>query len=203
MLLDLLGPMVRPPAAPSISILVIFRFGATMELGRSERTSHGVDAANSLRRALSPTFMHRSRQHLYSITSSARAGHACERFRKAPDHHVRRYAKRAAGSDRSPGSCPSCIPRDAGLGHYGRDDVAAVARVLVSMLAIIRRAIAAGMTAFMIRLTRPGIMTGRQMRTCWQALYQAGPPPSSAQEKRARGRSRCGSAGLERFWSGF
>ena len=38
MLLDPLGPMVRPPAAPSISIFVIFRFGATMELGRSERT---------------------------------------------------------------------------------------------------------------------------------------------------------------------
>ena len=37
MLLDLLGPMVRPPAAPSISTLVIFRFGATMELGRSGR----------------------------------------------------------------------------------------------------------------------------------------------------------------------
>jgi hypothetical protein len=47
MLLDPLGPMVRPPAAPSISILVILRFGATMELGRSERTSHGVDAANT------------------------------------------------------------------------------------------------------------------------------------------------------------
>jgi hypothetical protein len=30
MLLDLLGPMVRPPAAPSISVLVIFRFGATV-----------------------------------------------------------------------------------------------------------------------------------------------------------------------------
>jgi hypothetical protein len=29
MLLDPLGPMVRPPAAPSISILVICRFGAT------------------------------------------------------------------------------------------------------------------------------------------------------------------------------
>jgi hypothetical protein len=42
MLLDPLGPMVRPP-----SILVICRFGATMELGRSERTSHGVDAANT------------------------------------------------------------------------------------------------------------------------------------------------------------
>src|SRR5260370_38732210 len=27
-----------------------------------------------------------------------------------------------------------------------------------------------------------------QERTCWQALYQAGPPPSSAQEKRPRGR---------------
>ncbi len=37
MLLDLPGPMVRPPAAPSISTLVIFRFGATMELGRSGR----------------------------------------------------------------------------------------------------------------------------------------------------------------------
>ena len=87
---------------------------------------------------------------------------------------------------------------DAGLGHYGRGDVAAVARVLVSMLAINRRAIAAGMTAFMIRLTWPGMMTDRQMRTCWQALYQASPPPSSAQEKRARGRSICGSAGPER-----
>jgi hypothetical protein len=47
MLLDLLGPMVRLPAALSISTLVIFRSGATMELGRSERTSHGVDAANT------------------------------------------------------------------------------------------------------------------------------------------------------------
>jgi hypothetical protein len=92
---------------------------------------------------------------------------------------------------------------DAGFGHYGRGDIAAVARVLVSMLAISRRAMAAGMTAFMIRLTWPGMMTGREMRTCWQALYQAGPPPTSAQEKRARGRSRCGSAELERFWSGF
>jgi hypothetical protein len=48
-----LGPMVRSPAAPPISILVICRFGATMELGRSERTtmrplwSYGVDAANT------------------------------------------------------------------------------------------------------------------------------------------------------------
>jgi len=42
-----------------------------------------------------------------------------------------------------------------------------------------------------------------QERTCWQALYQVSPPPSSAQEKRARERSICGSAGLERFWSGF
>src|SRR5882724_6429516 len=42
-----------------------------------------------------------------------------------------------------------------------------------------------------------------QERTCWQALYQASPPPSSAQEKRVRGRSICGSVGLERFWSGF
>src|SRR5712675_2340650 len=40
-----------------------------------------------------------------------------------------------------------------------------------------------------------------QERTCWQALYQASPPRFSAQEKRARGRSRCGSAGRERFWS--
>ena len=52
-LLDPLGPMVRPPAAPAISILVICRFGATMELGRSERTTmrplwrYGVDAANT------------------------------------------------------------------------------------------------------------------------------------------------------------
>jgi hypothetical protein len=60
MLPDLLGPMVRPPAAPSISTLVIFRFGATMELGRSGRPmmrpllrplwSYGVDAANTLDR---------------------------------------------------------------------------------------------------------------------------------------------------------
>src|ERR1700721_4797176 len=41
-----------------------------------------------------------------------------------------------------------------------------------------------------------------QNRPCWQALYQSSPPRFSAQEKRARGRSRCGSAGLERFWSG-
>jgi hypothetical protein len=53
LLLDPLGPMVRPPAAPSISILVICRFGATMELGRSERTtmrplwSYGVDGAST------------------------------------------------------------------------------------------------------------------------------------------------------------
>jgi hypothetical protein len=46
--------MVRSPAASSpISTLVIFRFGATMELGRSERPtmrplwSYGVDAANT------------------------------------------------------------------------------------------------------------------------------------------------------------
>ena len=31
-----------------------------------------------------------------------------------------------------------------------------------------------------------------QERTCWQALYQASPPASSAQEKRGRGRSICG-----------
>jgi len=42
-----------------------------------------------------------------------------------------------------------------------------------------------------------------QERTCWQALYQASPPPSSAQEKRARGRSICGSAGLEQPKPGF
>ncbi len=42
-----------------------------------------------------------------------------------------------------------------------------------------------------------------QERTCWQALYQSSPPRFSVQEKRARGRSRCGSAGLERLWSGF
>src|ERR1700730_6106164 len=41
-----------------------------------------------------------------------------------------------------------------------------------------------------------------QKRPCWQALYQSSPPRFSAQEKRARGRSRCGSAGLERFRSG-
>jgi hypothetical protein len=72
-LLDPLGPMVRPPAAPSISILVICRFGATMELGRSGRAMmlpHRFGAARAtgsasprpdrqqlaLRRALSPTF---------------------------------------------------------------------------------------------------------------------------------------------------
>src|ERR1700738_957566 len=86
--------------------------------------------------------------------------------------------------------------------EYGRGDVAAVARVWVSMLAISRRAIAAGMTAFMIWLTWPGMMTDRQMRTCWQVLYQSSPPRFSAQEKRARGHLRCGSAGLERFRSG-
>jgi hypothetical protein len=53
-----------------------------------------------------------------------------------------------------------------GLGHYGRGGVAAVARVLASMLAISRPAIAAGMTAFMIWLTWPGMMTNRQMRIC-------------------------------------
>ena len=37
----------RLGAPAPIFILVIFRFGATMELGRSERTSHGVDAANT------------------------------------------------------------------------------------------------------------------------------------------------------------
>jgi hypothetical protein len=37
-----------------------------------------------------------------------------------------------------------------------------------------------------------------QQRTCRQALYQACLPPSSAQEKRARGRSICGSAGAFR-----
>jgi len=42
-----------------------------------------------------------------------------------------------------------------------------------------------------------------QERAYAQALYRASPPPSSAPEKRARGRSRCGSAGLERFGSGF
>jgi hypothetical protein len=41
-----------------------------------------------------------------------------------------------------------------------------------------------------------------QKRPCLQALYQSSPPRFSAQEKRARGRSRCGSAGLERFRSG-
>jgi len=75
--------------------------------------------------------------------------------------------------------------------------VAAVARALASILAISRRAMAVAMTAFMIRLTWPGMMTGRQMRTCWQALYQSSPLRFSAQEKRARGRSRCGSACLE------
>jgi len=44
-----------------------------------------------------------------------------------------------------------------------------------------RRAMAAGMTALMIRLTRRVLM-----RTCWaRPLYQAGQLLSSAQEKRA------------------
>jgi hypothetical protein len=49
MLLDLPGPALRLLT----STLVIFRFGATMELGRSERTtmrppwSYGVDGANT------------------------------------------------------------------------------------------------------------------------------------------------------------
>jgi hypothetical protein len=47
MLLDLLGPPGLAGGAVADFVLVIFRFGATMELGRSERTSHGVDAANT------------------------------------------------------------------------------------------------------------------------------------------------------------
>jgi hypothetical protein len=58
-LLDLLGPAQRVLAADgevaggADSFLVIFRFGATLELGRSERTtmrplwSYRVDAANT------------------------------------------------------------------------------------------------------------------------------------------------------------
>jgi len=58
-LLDLLGPAQRVLAADGAvaggadSVLVIFRFGATLELGRSERTTmrplwrYGVDAANT------------------------------------------------------------------------------------------------------------------------------------------------------------
>jgi hypothetical protein len=52
MLLDLPGPALRLLTDVADSILVIFRFGATMELGRSERTtmrplwSYGVDGAN-------------------------------------------------------------------------------------------------------------------------------------------------------------
>src|ERR1700730_3148684 len=38
-----------------------------------------------------------------------------------------------------------------------------------------------------------------QKRPCWQALYQSSPPRFSAQEKRARGRSRCGSADWNDF----
>src|SRR6266403_3738496 len=55
--------------------------------------------------------------------------------------------------------------------------------------------------------SRPSVIRPLPVRwkeqTRWQALYQASPPPSSAQEKWARGRSICGSDGLERFWSGF
>ncbi len=61
MLLDLLGPRSGcwphdgevAGGAVANSTLVIFRFGATMELGRSERTtmrplwSYGVDGANT------------------------------------------------------------------------------------------------------------------------------------------------------------
>ena len=53
LLLDLPGPALRLPPASPISTLVIFRFGATMELGRSERTtmrplwSYRVDGANT------------------------------------------------------------------------------------------------------------------------------------------------------------
>jgi len=61
MLLDLLGPRSGcwphdgevAGGAVADSTLVIFRFGATMELGRSERTtmrplwSYGVDGANT------------------------------------------------------------------------------------------------------------------------------------------------------------
>ena len=58
-LLDLLGPAQRVLAADgevaggADSVLVLFRFGATLELGRSERTTmrplwrYGVDAANT------------------------------------------------------------------------------------------------------------------------------------------------------------
>jgi hypothetical protein len=62
MLLDLLGPRSGcwphdgevAGGAVADSTLVIFRFGATMELGRSERTtmrplwSYGVDGANTI-----------------------------------------------------------------------------------------------------------------------------------------------------------
>jgi len=57
LLLDLLGPPGLAGGAVADFVLVIFRFGATMELGRSERTtmrpllrplwSYGVDAANT------------------------------------------------------------------------------------------------------------------------------------------------------------
>jgi hypothetical protein len=53
MLLDLPGPAPRLLTDVADSILVIFRFGATMELGRSERTtmrppwSYGVNGANT------------------------------------------------------------------------------------------------------------------------------------------------------------
>jgi hypothetical protein len=53
MLLDLLRPPGLAGGAVADSTLVIFRFGATMELGRSERTtmrplwSYGVDGANT------------------------------------------------------------------------------------------------------------------------------------------------------------
>jgi hypothetical protein len=53
MLLDLPGPARRLLTDVADSTLVIFRFGATMELGRSERPtmrplwSYGVDGADS------------------------------------------------------------------------------------------------------------------------------------------------------------
>src|SRR5438552_17063775 len=58
--------------------------------------------------------------------------------------------------------CPSCIPRDAGLDHYGRDVVAALlASPLPSMSASVIRASEAGTRAFMMRFSRPGTILER------------------------------------------
>jgi len=90
-------------------------------------------------------------------------------------------------------------------------------RVFLNIFAVMPRTREAGTSAFIIRSRHPEIIklndgsaiieythkpvrhirkplikpqpVRLQERTCWQALYQASPPPTSAQEKLARGRS--------------